>query len=60
MQQPDPEQPPESFAQQRLAICRNCENYVAMICKKCGCFMPAKSRLKSAECPIQLWRAVNF
>lgn len=48
-------EPPESFAQQRIAICRSCEHYKLFVCTQCGCFMPAKTRLKFAECPIKKW-----
>lgn len=52
----DPNQdPPEPFAQTRIKICRECEHYTMFVCKQCGCFMPAKTRLKMAECPIKKW-----
>ena len=54
----DPNDPPEPFAQTRINICRSCEHYVLMVCKKCGCFMPAKTRIRSARCPLDKWQPV--
>ena len=52
----DPNQdPPESFARVRIKICRECEHYKMFVCTQCGCFMPAKTRLKFAECPLKKW-----
>jgi hypothetical protein len=28
-------------------------------CKKCGCFMEAKTKLPNAECPIGKWDKVS-
>lgn len=41
----------------RLSICNNCEYLFRATnsCKKCGCFLPAKSALKSSACPIDKW-----
>jgi len=54
-QQPDQNEPPESYAQARLAICRTCEHYKMFVCTQCGCFMPAKTRFKWTECPLKKW-----
>lgn len=42
---------------QRLEICRGCEHLIKLTtqCKKCGCFMTAKTKLASASCPIGKW-----
>ena len=45
----------EHFAKVRYAICRECQHFKMYICKKCGCFMPAKTQLRSVSCPIGLW-----
>jgi hypothetical protein len=44
------------LANQRIAICDSCE-YLTGIrnCKKCGCFIDAKAKLKGASCPIGKW-----
>lgn len=47
--------PDEPFAQRRIKICRECEHYKMFVCTQCGCFMPAKTRLKMASCPIKKW-----
>lgn len=56
---------------ERLAICESCEHYVASTkscgtlgvdaltaSKVCGCFMPAKAKLKMASCPYDKWDSV--
>jgi hypothetical protein len=47
----------EPFAQQRWRICKSCDHLKLYICTQCSCFMPAKTRLSQANCPIGLWRA---
>ena len=44
------------LAEERVTICNSCE-YLSGVrnCKKCGCFIDAKAKLKSAECPIGKW-----
>ena len=41
----------------RMSICRGCEHYKdkTKSCKKCGCFMPAKTKLAKSKCPIGKW-----
>jgi hypothetical protein len=41
----------------RMNICLSCEHlfHPTKNCKKCGCFMEAKTWLKSASCPIKKW-----
>lgn len=45
------------IAQQRFAICKECPELIKMTsqCKKCGCFMEAKTKLPQASCPIGKW-----
>lgn len=45
------------IAQQRLEICKQCPEIIPITyqCKKCGCFMGAKTRLKMADCPLKKW-----
>jgi hypothetical protein len=42
---------------ERAKICNECEHLNKLIsqCRKCGCWMPAKTRLNWAECPIGKW-----
>ncbi|MBM3910465.1 MAG: hypothetical protein FJ356_02315 [Thaumarchaeota archaeon] len=44
-------------AEDRLAICKACPELIKLTtqCKKCGCFMTAKTKLKRAECPLGKW-----
>lgn len=44
------------LTQERIAICSSCE-YLSGLrnCKKCGCFVDAKTKLKGASCPIGKW-----
>ncbi len=50
----------QDIINQRLAICNACPEYISMTsqCRKCGCFMSAKSRLTTASCPIDKWGRV--
>jgi hypothetical protein len=43
--------------QRRLEICYTCPAFrkSTQQCKKCGCFMKLKTRLKEAHCPIGKW-----
>lgn len=44
-------------AEQRIEICRKCPELMekAMLCQKCGCFMPGKTKLVVATCPLGKW-----
>ena len=41
----------------RLKICESCEFLFkpTSTCKKCGCYMPAKTWIRFEECPIKKW-----
>lgn len=41
----------------RFNICKVCPELVKLTsqCKKCGCFMSAKTKLEKATCPLQKW-----
>jgi len=41
----------------RMDICKTCDWFrpKTQTCKKCGCFMAAKSMLLNAKCPIGKW-----
>jgi len=41
----------------RLSLCTACPEFFKSTkqCKKCGCFMPLKAKLKEAKCPIGKW-----
>ena len=45
------------IAEERMEICLECPFLIqaTKTCKKCGCFMSAKTKLKKAKCPINKW-----
>jgi hypothetical protein len=45
------------MANTRMTICNSCPEIIKITsqCKKCGCFMPAKTKLEAAKCPIGKW-----
>jgi hypothetical protein len=45
----------------RFEICKSCPELIQLTktCKKCGCFMEAKTKLPHAECPIGKWEKIN-
>lgn len=51
-----PKHTPEE-ANKRFDICQGCEHFIKMTgqCKKCGCFMKAKTTLAAATCPVGKW-----
>jgi hypothetical protein len=48
---------PDEIAIQRFNICKACPELSKLThqCKKCGCFMAAKTKLAEAECPLKKW-----
>jgi hypothetical protein len=42
---------------ERMSFCNNCDHLIKLTsqCKKCGCFMTAKTKLENATCPIGKW-----
>lgn len=47
----------EPYNKRRIKICMSCNKYNKYVrtCKECGCFMPAKTKLKGSSCPIGKW-----
>jgi hypothetical protein len=47
----------EAVVESRLEICKACPEFLKPTsqCKKCGCFMPLKTKLAEAVCPINKW-----
>lgn len=47
----------EEVSIQRIEICNRCEQlfHLTRNCKRCGCFVDAKVKLKSASCPLNKW-----
>lgn len=44
----------------RLTTCNSCAYRIESVnlCSKCGCFLPAKTKLAGVSCPIGKWNAV--
>jgi hypothetical protein len=47
----------EEKAEKRYSICKSCPELISLTsqCKKCGCFMAAKTKLAHASCPLGKW-----
>ena len=47
----------KEIVSKRMMTCKSCPEFIASTsqCKRCGCFMSAKTRLKHATCPIGKW-----
>lgn len=53
---PDTEYVDDFDQEYRYSICKECPHLTAAkTCTRCGCFMPAKTKLLHAECPIKKW-----
>lgn len=53
---PDSPKVSDEVQQWRMAICLGCpELMVTKQCRKCGCFMPNKTVLEYASCPLGKW-----
>lgn len=35
----------------RIEKCKNCDNLISGMCRKCGCYVEVRARLKCSECP---------
>lgn len=47
----------EELSSSRMSICQACPELIKLTkqCKKCGCFMSAKTKLEAATCPLGKW-----
>jgi len=43
-------------AEQRMSICRSCDELHMGICGVCKCVMKIKTTLGPAECPLGKWK----
>lgn len=52
---------PAEVALERYEICKSCPHLIqaTKTCKKCGCFMAAKTKISHASCPVGKWDAVE-
>lgn len=45
----------------RIETCKACPELNSLkFCKQCGCFMPAKIRIKWSKCPLDKWEKFGF
>ncbi|MDD5935354.1 MAG: DUF6171 family protein [Clostridiales bacterium] len=42
---------PESVYQQRLSICKECDQLLAGMCRICGCYVEMRAVMKQRSCP---------
>jgi hypothetical protein len=49
-------------AEARMEICRACDSFSKGLktCGQCGCFMPAKTKLRAVACPLNKWKSISF
>ena len=54
---PNTEWVDDSLFNERYSICKTCPELIKLTkqCKKCGCFMAVKSKMKAASCPLGKW-----
>jgi hypothetical protein len=54
---PNTEWAEDAIADERLRLCIECPELIQITknCKKCGCFMTAKTKINSATCPLGKW-----
>lgn len=45
----------DKLSRTRIIKCLECDLLKRWFCKSCGCFIPAKSRVKDADCPLKKW-----
>jgi hypothetical protein len=46
-----------SISKHRYMICKECDRFITSVkvCKECYCFMPAKTMIEGADCPLGKW-----
>jgi hypothetical protein len=53
---PETEYAPVEVIARRYKICEECDKFLkSKQCSECGCFMPLKTRLNMAQCPLGKW-----
>lgn len=52
---PNTEYVKKEAALERFNICEGCPRLKLKFCQECKCFMPAKTWLKDATCPLGKW-----
>ena len=58
----DPQiKPPEALYEERLALCKECDNLLNGMCRTCGCFVEMRAAIAANSCPAvhPKWTAIN-
>ena len=49
------------FTDDRIRACQRCSRNKwrgkTLWCQECGCYVPAKARVKEEKCPLGLWKS---
>ena len=45
----------QDIIDKRRALCNECEYRFGLNCKKCGCFIKAKTKVATTSCPVGKW-----
>jgi len=47
----------DALSSSRMVICKSCDDFNQQTsqCRRCGCFMSVKTKLKHSSCPIGKW-----
>ena len=40
---------------ERLAVCKECDNLLEGMCKACGCYVELRAAVKKNKCPYKKW-----
>ena len=51
----------QAVVDQRMSLCEECPELLQIThqCRQCGCYMPAKTKLSNASCPMGKWDIVE-
>ena len=45
----------EKVYEERLSICRLCDNLLSGTCLSCGCYVEIRAAIKKGRCPEKKW-----
>ncbi len=45
----------EKYYEERLHICRSCDNLISGTCLSCGCYVEIRAAMKKGRCPKKKW-----
>lgn len=51
----------ERVVRERVNTCFWCPEYINLTgqCSECGCFIKAKAKLKTEDCPLEKWKKLD-